>query len=246
MSWQPYSAYCDSGVEWLGEIPAHWRVRRLKYVATYETSTVDKKATDDEIPIKLCNYTDVYKRDQIAPDDAFMDATASANEVRRFGLRIGDVIITKDSEDWRDIAVPAIVVETAPDLVCGYHLAMIRSDRRQLLPEFLFRALQSGAVNQQFQVASNGVTRYGLPNGAATSAILPIPPIDEQVAIAHFLDRETARIAHLSGTTEVVGAPTSKIGLLVERIDEYRSALITAAVTGKIDVRPSAQTATPK
>jgi type I restriction enzyme M protein len=57
----PYPAYKPSGVDWLGEIPAHWEVRRLKFVASVIFSNVDKHSKEEELPIRLCNYVDVYK-----------------------------------------------------------------------------------------------------------------------------------------------------------------------------------------
>ena len=220
-----------SGVEWLGEVPEHWEVKRLDYVASYRTSSVDKKVEEDELPIRLCNYTDVYYGERIrASQGEFMDATASTSEVERFRLLVGDILVTKDSEDWRDIAVPAIVDETADDFVCGYHLGLIRSGP-SVHPLFLYRALQSVAVNRQLQISASGVTRYGLPNGAVGDIVVPLPPIDEQRAIANLLDRETERIDSLS----------AKMRLLIERLSEYRIALITAAVTGKIEVRASGE-----
>ena len=216
-----YPATADSGVEWLGEVPEHWEVRRLEHVASYRTSNVDKKTEDDELPVRLCNYTDVYYGDRIrASVGDFMEATASPGEVERFGLRVGDVLITKDSEDWEDIAVPALVAETADDFVCGYHLGIIRSG--PAMDEcFLYRAMQSGAVNRQLQTSASGVTRYGLPNAAVGDALLPLPPLDEQRAIAAYLDRETERIDAL----------VAKKRLLIERLEEYRTALITRTVT---------------
>ncbi|PYY20482.1 MAG: restriction endonuclease subunit S, partial [Acidobacteria bacterium] len=102
----------------------------------------------------------MYYNESIRPDIELMQTTATPEEIQRFGLKINDILITKDSEEWNDIAVPALVVETAPDLVCGYHLAIIRPEKKQLLARFLLRALQSCAVNQQFQIAATGVTRY--------------------------------------------------------------------------------------
>ena len=125
-----YPAYKDSGVEWLGDVPAHWEVKRLKHVASHWVSNVDKVATDDELPVRLCNYTDVYYHDYIRPDMGLMETTATAQEINRFGLQVDDVVITKDSEDWCDIGVPALVVESTSDLVCGYHLAIIRPKNR--------------------------------------------------------------------------------------------------------------------
>ncbi len=221
MTRRRYPAYRDSGVEWLGEVPAHWDVKRLKFAATYQTSSVDKKAEDGELPVRLCNYTDVYYGDRIrASDGEFMEATATPAEIERFRLRVGDVLITKDSEDWRDIAVPALIEETAVDFVCGYHLGIFRGDR-QLHAPYLFRVLQSGAVNQQFQIASTGVTRYGMPNAAAGNAIVPLPRLDEQRDIAAFLHRETAK----------VDALVEKKRLLIERLEEQRTALISHTVT---------------
>ena len=222
-----YPAYKDSGVEGLGNVPAHWEVTRLKHVASYWVSNVDKVATDDELPVRLCNYTDVYYHDYIRPDMGLMETTATAQEINRFGLQVDDVVITKDSEDWSDIGVPSLVVESASDLVCGYHLAIIRPQESALVGTFLLRTLQSCVVNQQFQIAATGVTRYGLPKSAIGEAWLPIPPLQEQQTIADFLDHKTAKIDEL----------TTKIGAAIERLQEYRSALITAAVTGKIDVR---------
>ena len=206
-------------------------MKRLEYVAAYWTSSVDKKIEEDELPVRLCNYTDVYYGDRIRVDEGeFMIASASPSEVQRFRLRVGDILVTKDSEDWRDIAVPAIVEETADDFVCGYHLGIIRSGP-SIQPSFVYRALQSGAVNQQLQISASGVTRYGLPNAAVGDVVLPLPPLGEQRTIAAFLDREMERIDALVG----------KMQLLIERLAEYRSSLITAAVTGKIDVRESAE-----
>jgi type I restriction enzyme S subunit len=184
-------------------------------------SNVDKVPADDELPVRLCNYTDVYYNDHITPEMPLMETTATADEIRRFGLRAGDVVITKDSEEWSDIAVPALVKETAPDLVCGYHLAIIRSKANMLFGDYLLRAFQSCAVNQQFQIAASGVTRYGLPKSSIGEAWIPLPPLPEQQAIAAFLDRETGRLDRLVGRKRE----------LIERLKEKRTALISRTVT---------------
>jgi len=218
---KPYSQYKSSGVEWLSDVPVHWEVKRLKTSAAYWVSNVDKVPSDEELPVRLCNYTDVYYNDEIRPDMGLMETTATADEIFRFGLRVGDVLITKDSEEWSDIAVPSLVVESAPDLVCGYHLATIRPKHDVLSARFLLRAMQASAVNQQFQMAATGVTRYGLPKSSIGEAWLPLPPPDEQRAIAAFLDRETAKIDTL----------VAKKQELIERLKEKRTALISRTVT---------------
>src|SRR5688572_1435733 len=101
-----YPAYKDSRVRWLDEVPEHWEVRRLRSVADMRVSNVDKHTREDELPVRLCNYIDVYKNDRIHPRMPFMSATGSADEISRFRLESGDVLITKDSEVWTDIGVP--------------------------------------------------------------------------------------------------------------------------------------------
>jgi len=226
----PKVAMRDSGVQWLGEIPAHWKVRRLKHVASIQTSNVDKKSLNDEEAVRLCNYVDVYYRDYITPDIEFMQATATEEEIHRFHLKRGDTLITKDSESWDDIAIPAYVPEGIGHVLCGYHLAQIRADPRHLEGEYLSRAFTAHPLRDQFRVRANGITRYGLSRQAITDARFPVPPLKEQQQIVGFVRRQTEVSDQLAREIEVV----------IERLAEYRTALISAAVTGKIDVRGEA------
>jgi type I restriction enzyme S subunit len=120
-----------------------------------------------------------------------MKATATEEEIDRFHLEEGDVVITKDSESWDDIAIPAYVKATSDDFICGYHLAFMRPDHKLLDGRFLFRCIESRPVALQLELEATGVTRYGLPKGAIGSALLPLPPLDLQRHIADYLDRET-------------------------------------------------------
>ena len=72
MSFPRYERYKDSGVEWLGEVPEHWQVNRLKLIADVFPSNVDKKEYEGEIAVRLCNYTDVYYNDVITDDMELM------------------------------------------------------------------------------------------------------------------------------------------------------------------------------
>ena len=221
---QSYPACKPSGVPWLGDVPAHWNVRRLRTVADMRVSNVDKHTREDEIPVRLCNYVDVYKNDQITQEIAFMRATASTDEIERFRLKRGDVLITKDSETWDDIGVPALVTESADDLVCGYHLALLRPSM-EILGAYLARALQTGGVAHQFHVRANGVTRYGLTHAGIQSVQVPLPPLDEQAAIARCLDDADQRIRDYVSAKE----------RLIILLEEERQAVIHQAVTRGLD-----------
>jgi type I restriction enzyme S subunit len=222
---KPYPAMKDSGVPWLGNVPEHWGVRRLRNVVDMRVSDVDKHTREGEQAVRLCNYIDVYKHDRIHLQMSFMRATASADEIARFRLETGDVLITKDSEVWTDIGVPALVKETADDLICGYHLALLRSLHGRLNGEYLFRALQSTAVAYQFHVEANGVTRYGLSHAAIKSIWLPLPPLPEQTAIVRFLDHVDQRIRRYIRAKQK----------LIKLLEEQKQVIIHHAVTRGLD-----------
>ena len=213
-----------SHLAWVNSLPESWEVKPLRATTDYVVSNVDKLSVDHEIPVRLCNYTDVYNNDFISMSLDFMQATATEDEIEKFGLQVGDVVITKDSESWDDIGVPALVRETADDLVCGYHLALLRP-RRQLAGAFLLRCLQAKPICAQLELAANGVTRFGLAKSEIGGVTLPVPPLSIQYAIADYLDRETARLDALVAEKEQ----------LLELLAEKRRALITHAVTRGLD-----------
>ncbi|MHB1545039.1 MAG: restriction endonuclease subunit S [bacterium] len=217
----------DSGVEWLGEVPEEWDILPLKRTTQIQLSNVDKHTVIGEQSVKLCNYLDVYKSDRITADIEFMVASASEEQIRRLTLQQGDVIITKDSETPDDIGVPAFVADNMDGVVCGYHLALLRAYPSIASGNFLASLMQSSYVRTKFATFAVGLTRYGLGKYGIENLVIPIPPIAEQSTITSFLDRETAKIDIL----------IEKSRRSIELLQERRKALISAAVTGKIDVR---------
>ena len=213
-------------LDWIGMLPEQWEAKPLRSVSKYIVSNVDKSASDDEIQVRLCNYTDVYHNEYITLDLNFMNATASEHEIEKFGLSTGDVILTKDSESWNDIGVPTLVQETADDLVCGYHLALLRPYKDVMDSAFLFRCIQAKPIRLQLELSAKGVTRFGLPRSEIGAMLLPVPPLPQQRAIAEYLDRETTRLDTLK----------AKIHRTITFLKERRAALIAAAVTGQIAV----------
>ena len=222
----PYPAMKDSGVVWLGVVPSHWELHRLATITEMRASNVDKHSKVDEKPVRLCNYVDVYKNERVHAGIRFMRVTASEQEIERFRLARGDILITKDSEDWRDIGVPALVEYVAADLLCGYHVAILRP-HTAIVGDYLLRALQSRPIAWQFRVAAAGVTRYGLTHNAIRSVRVPLPPLAEQTAIARFFNHADRRIQRYIRAKE----------RLIELLEEQKQAIIHQAVTGQIDVR---------
>jgi len=222
---KPYPSMKDSGVEWLGEVPKHWEVRRLRTISEMRVSNVDKHTKEDEAPVRLCNYVDVYKNDYISERMDFLRATATTQEIERFRLAADDVLITKDSETWDDIGVPALVLRPANDLISGYHLALLRPFTGLLVGSYLFRALQSKVIAYQFHVEAHGVTRYGLSHASIKSVWLPLPSIPEQASIVRFLNHADRRIS------KYIHAKQKLVGLL----EEQKQAIIHRTVTRGLD-----------
>ncbi len=164
-----------------------WRRVALGDLIGLTLSSVDKKSKTNEQPVQLCNYTDVYKNSFIHADMDFMEATATEREIAKCSLGSGDVVITKDSEKHDDIGVPALVREDIPNLVCGYHLAILRPSPSELDGAYLFYALSTDQAQQQFHSYANGVTRFGLRKADIGLVEIPLPPLDEQRAIARVL-----------------------------------------------------------
>lgn len=207
------------------QLPELWRYERLRSVATLKVSGVDKLTVDGEVPVRLCNYTDVYKNDYIVNRPDYMPATATPAEIERFRLKPGDVVITKDSETWNDIAVPAYVVDAAPDLICAYHLAIVRPRKSLLQGSFLHHSLREARIANQFHMSAGGVTRFGLTQDAIKSAQVPVPPLEEQSLIVKYLAHAHARI------DRAIAAKRKLIALL----EEQKQAIIQQAVTRGLD-----------
>lgn len=213
-----------SGHPWLGTIPADWEVTPLKFVAEVFPSNVDKHSRDGEVPVSLCNYTDVYYNDVISADFDFMRATATVEQIDKFRLRSGDTIITKDSESADDIGLSAYVPDDLEGVVCGYHLSMIRP-RNRLVGRYVKRLFDSHYVKAVLEVSANGLTRVGLGQYALDNIDIPLPPVSVQEMICDFLDHEIANIDAL----------ISKQEQLIATLREDRAATITQAVTKGLD-----------
>jgi type I restriction enzyme S subunit len=213
----------DSAVEWVGDIPEHWEAGKIKNGFYLKPSNVDKKTHDDEIAVELCNYVDVYYNDFIVNKLPFMEATAKQTEIDKFSLQIDDVIITKDSEDPMDIGVPALVKENKPNLVCGYHLTMLKKRLNNVSGAFLFWVLKDSAIASQLYREATGVTRWAISSRNIKNVSIPYPSYDEQKTIASYLDKACEKIDKTKAVIE------SQITTL----SQYRQSLIHESVTGK-------------
>jgi type I restriction enzyme S subunit len=210
-----------------------WRTESLERIAEIRSSNVDKKSNPSEESVRLCNYMDVYSREYITADIEFMEATATAAEIQRFGIERGDVMITKDSETPDDIGIPAVVIDNIPNLVCGYHVALIRPKRDEVDPIYLAKQLALTGTARYYGRLANGSTRYGLSYKSIARTPIRLAPLPQQQRIAEILSTVDEAIEQ----TEALIAKTQQIkaGLMHD--------LFTRGVTLDGKLRPSPEEA---
>lgn len=207
--------------DWINHVPDTWNVERLGNVAEILFSNVDKHTLEDEQPVRLCNYVDVYNNDRITGGLDFMEASAEPREIRRFQIQRGDVLATKDSETPDDIAIPALVAEELPGVLCGYHLAMIRARPHLAHGPYLAWLHACKSFRAHYEAQAVGVTRFGLSQAAFKEARVPLPPLPEQEQIATYLDASCAAL------DAAVAAKRRQL----ETLDALRKSTIQRAVT---------------
>jgi type I restriction enzyme S subunit len=227
---------------WAETLPAGWNVSRLDSVATVLFSNVDKHTKEGELSVQLCNYVDVYKNEYITSRIEFMEATADNREIAKFQVREGDVLATKDSETSDDIAIPALVSEHLPGVICGYHLALIRPRSKRITGEFLAWVHRSKQFRAQYEAKAVGVTRFGLSQYAFRSALIPIPPREEQDRINEYLRLSCIAIDAVAAMATPKDEARLANGVLNQQtkaLRAYRNSLIHECVTGQRRVTPA-------
>ena len=222
-----YPEYKDSGVEWLGEIPAHWEVKPFKAVLSRNDSGVWGEDVADESRgvIVLRSTEQTVDGRWIIENPAKRRLTV--REASEAQLDIGDLVVTKSSGSELHIGKTSIVDRCVAALNCCFSNFMQRLRVAQPNRARLFWYLLNCPVaREQLIFLSSTTTGLGNLNGSVLGAIrVPVAPEAEQRAIAAFLDRETARI----------DAMVAKKERLIELLQEKRMALITRAVTKGLD-----------
>jgi type I restriction enzyme S subunit len=223
----PNAPMKDSGVEWLGEIPAGWEVKRLKRVSSRIGSGKTPRGGGEV----YCDNGIIFLRSQNIHFD---------------GLHLDDVVYideTVDSEMASTRVIPKDILLNITGASIGrcsiapkdfhpanvnQHVCIIRPVEELVDPDFLHKIICSKIIQSYIFSVENGTSREGLTFSQIANFIITLPnDLDEQRDIAIFLDQETAKIDTL----------ISKIHEAINKLQEYRTALISAAVTGKIDVR---------
>ena len=163
---------------------------KLGDVADVRISGVDKKTLPNEIPVRLCNYTDVYYNWTIRTENRqkFMLASAKEDEISKFRLHAGQVALTKDSETKFDIGHSTFISEDFDDVILGYHCALISPHSGMLDGQYLNAMFRTRHISDYLARNAGGSgQRYYLSEAAIKSIPLKLPPITIQLRIAAIL-----------------------------------------------------------
>lgn len=216
----------DSEVEWLGEVPVHWRVGKLRWYATIQGGVAKGKDYEEQKTVSLpylrvanvqAGYVDLTEVKNIA---------VLESEIARYRLRHGDVLMNEGGDNDKLGRGTVWKAEIEPCLHQN-HVFAIRPNGH-LKPEWLAMFTQSSRARSYFFLNSKQSTNLAsISSSNVMNLDLPMPPVQEQEEILRLLEAELQKFIGLQKQAD------NGIQLLTER----RSALISAAVTGKIDVR---------
>ncbi|MDD5458111.1 MAG: restriction endonuclease subunit S [Phycisphaerae bacterium] len=222
---KPSAKMKPSGVDWLGNVPEHWKVISIKRVVAIPVTDGPHETPeilDDGIPFISAeairdNHIDFERK------RGFISLEDHQRYSQKYKPKRDDVYMIKSGATTGNLAI----VETDDEFNIWSPLAVIRANRTITFPRYILYAMNS----KEFQTSVQLFWSYGTQQNIGMNVIenlpLPVPPLPEQEAIADFLDRETGKIDAL----------INKVETAIEKLAEYRTAIISAAVTGKIDVR---------
>ncbi|HKM03241.1 MAG TPA: restriction endonuclease subunit S [Lachnospiraceae bacterium] len=220
----------DSGIEWLGEIPEHWEVKKIKHLLKKKKgalktgpfgSQLKNSDLDSSGEFKVYTQRNILDNDFIVGDDKINEVKFQT--LKEFLIEEGDILFTSRGTIGVCNVFPA---DSEPGIL---HPCLIRIqiDRNRLNQDWIINYVNNSSLfidNVKYE--SNATTIEVIYGGTLKETALPVPPIQEQQSIVHHIESECSKIDFKKARTEE----------LIELLTEYRTALISEAVTGKIKV----------
>lgn len=225
----PAAPMKPSGIDWLGDVPGHWEVKRLKFISHLQTGlTLGKKHTDEEQGrLVLRPYLRVANvQDGWLDLDHITEVEVLPERIARYELRAGDVLMTEGG-DFDKLGRGYVYEGQIDGCLHQNHIFAVRPDARRLDSRFLASMMSCLHGRNYFTKTSQQTTNLASTNATKLGDFpIPLPPMAEQTQIMARVAKIAARLDSLTVATESA----------IARLTEYRQALISAAVTGKINV----------
>lgn len=229
----PNALMKNSGVEWLGEVPSHWEVKKLKYFGFVYAGINGKSGDDFSKDIQenqnfkpFIPFTNICNN-SIIDNLNYQYVKVSKYETQNKVLN-GDVLFLMSSETLEDIAKSSLYLGQDDELYLNSFCKAFRVTKKENLnPKFLNYLLLSQACRNYFSTVARGFTRINLKQEYVNNLNTPIPPLSEQIAIANFLDDKTAQI----------DTAIRQYQAEIDKLKEYQQSLVNEVVTGKVRVK---------
>ena len=218
-----------SGVDWLGDVPEHWEVRRLGQIATsFRTGPFGSMLhQSDYIENGIPVVNPVHMRGgEIVEDSKSSVPEAIAEKLSNYRLERHDLVFSRRGELGRCV----LVRDREANWLCGTGSIRVRVSYCGIRPEFLIQALHGQWVGEHLSIFSVGTTMANLNTGILKGVPVPLPPVDEQGDILEDIRKKG----------QGIDAAITRAQLQTELLQEYRTRLISDVVTGKVDVREAA------
>lgn len=218
----------DSGVEWIGEIPEYWDIKRLKEIGFLYNGLSGKKGEDftdeHEYSSNFIPFVNIANNRYISPEDmkkVIIYPNEKQNKVRKY-----DLFFLMSSENHDDIGKSALLNVEIDNTYLNSFCRGFRITKKNIVPNFINYLLSSEIYRNSVSLEGKGFTRINLKIEKINDLLLLIPPYSEQKAIAHYLD---AKIERINNINQVIYNQ-------IDKLKELRKTLINDVVTGKIKV----------
>jgi type I restriction enzyme S subunit len=214
-----------SGVDWLGDVPDGWKVRKLRFMGVCQNG-INIGAEFFGRGDPFVSYGDVYNNKEL-PSSVKGLVQSSDSDKKAYSVETGDILFTRTSETIEEIGFSSVCMKTIEDAVFAGFLIRVRPGANEISMKFSKYYFQNILLRAFFVKEMNLVTRASLSQDLLKKLPVLLPTIDEQIIIAKYLDEATSK------TEKMV----KKVQSAIDKLIEYRTAIVTSAVTGKIDVR---------
>lgn len=214
----------DSGIEWIGEMPKHWEIKKLRFLGTCQNG-ISKSAEYFGKGFPFVSYGDVYKNYELPLPTNLVESTEKDREL--YSVKYGDVFFTRTSETIEEIGFTSTCLKSIENAVfAGFIIRFRPFTLNELYPNFSKYYFRSNIHRKYFVKEMNLVTRASLSQELLKKLPVILPSLEEQQQIVEYLDKKVSEIDNLIAKKES----------LISEMEEYKKSLIYECVTGKKEI----------
>lgn len=223
-----YNSYKPSNEDYIGDIPSNWESIRLGMLGVFSSSGIDKKTNDEEVSVRMVNYTDIIQNRNFNPiqngNKNYMVVSTPQSKLEEHRLLRGDMVFIPSSETKEDLGYSSLIDFNENDIVYSYHILRFRTNK-EIYHYYKKYLINHHSVLNQFSRESKGTTRQIIGRNVFNNVRVVLPPLNEQEQIVKYLDNKTNII------DELISTKKRKIELLKEK----RITLINEVITKGLD-----------